>query len=54
MTQFVMRQFFTATKMYLGQHLGQQQPKAVSSYSPPKLTRPEGFRPIPERKSSTL
>ncbi len=50
MTQYVMRQFFTASKMYLCQ----PQPKAASSGSLSKLTCPEGCRPLPERQPSTL
>ena len=38
MTQYVLRQFFTNSRRYLGQ----QQPKAASSASLPKLARPEG------------
>ena len=40
MTQYVLRQFFTNSRRYLGQ----QQPKATSSGFLPKLVRPEGSR----------
>jgi hypothetical protein len=50
MTQYVFQQFLSASRRYLGQH----QPKAASSGSPPKLVRPEGSRfPLPERGPST-
>jgi len=49
MTQYVLRQFFANSRRYLGQH----QPKAASSGSPPKLARPEGSRSLPEREPST-
>jgi hypothetical protein len=38
MTQYVLRQFFTNSRRYLGQ----QQPKAISAGSLPELACPEG------------
>ena len=40
MTQYALKQFLSHSRTYLGQ----QQPKAASSGSPPKLARPEGSR----------